>query len=137
MIIAEYIWLDANMIGTFLTNFIQTKCFGQACHRAVEDFAFVPIGSAPNGRRRINFGGLTTDATLHTQAVIVSAGLHVELVQMVNDFEARFGRQLVDGGNATKSNVAFVFAQMLQKLNDAAGVGDALGCGEHDLAVLH
>ena len=81
----------------------------------VEHFAFIPVGAAPDAGDGIDCGLGARQAALQAQALIAFDG-----VQVVDDFEARFGGVAVDGGDRAHTDESPV---VLQKSADAGDFG--------------
>jgi hypothetical protein len=91
----------------------------------VPNFAFVPVGGAPDAGNGFDVRLVTGYARFDTQAAESFDG-----VEVIDDFKARGRRVPIDGGDRTQANVFFGVFQKAAQVDDLGGVGDERGLAE-------
>ena len=81
----------------------------------IEDLALIPVGAAPDGRYGIDRWGWAAHSGFDAEARFLR-----DRVEMVDDFEARFGGVTIDGGHGGETLKAMGFEGMAN-VDDAAG----------------
>src|ERR1035438_1281210 len=85
----------------------------EADAKEVEHFALVPVGAAPDSGDGIDYGIRTSEAALETQALVT-----LDAVQVIDDFETRFGGMAVHRGDRADAD------ELLIVLEKSANAGD-------------
>src|ERR1035441_10650120 len=85
----------------------------EAYAEEAEDCSLVPVGAAPDSGDGINYRIHAPEAALEAQPLIA-----FDRVQVVDDFEARFGREAVDRGDRADAD------EFLIVLEESANTGD-------------
>ena len=85
----------------------------------VENFTFVPVGSAPDRIYRVDFGAISVEAAFDAQSHI-----SFERMQVINDLKPRLGRMPIDRGDAAQADELFIALQITAQIDDLAGLGD-------------
>src|SRR5260370_7982064 len=90
----------------------QVRMIEEADAEEVEHFALIPVGATPDSGDGFNHRILARQAALQAQPLIA-----IDAVQVVDNFEARFGRIAIHRGNRAQADE---FLIVLEKSADTA-----------------